>query len=84
MALLGPLLSLKGQSDWERCARTRGKQTSLPSSRRSSFRKEDPRNYRPWEGDGPITPGNHFQTKKDKKVTGSSQHGLTKGSFANP
>ncbi|KAK4830947.1 hypothetical protein QYF61_014406, partial [Mycteria americana] len=42
-------------------------------------RKEEPGNYTPWEGDGPTTPGNHFQTKKDKKVTGNRQHGFTKG-----
>ncbi|TRZ24762.1 hypothetical protein HGM15179_002316 [Zosterops borbonicus] len=31
-------------------------------------RKEDPGNYRPWEGYGPTTRENHFQTKKGKKA----------------
>lgn len=40
------------------------------------------RNYKPWEGYG-ATPENHLQSKKGKKVSGSSQHGFTKRSFAN-
>lgn len=58
---------LTEHGDWEVC-KDQGKAKVTPVF--ENGRKEDLGNYRPWEGDGPTALGNHFQTKKGKKVSG--------------
>lgn len=77
-------LSLKGHGSWKRRARTRERKCHSCLPEQEGGWGMEGWNYRPWEGDGPTTPENHFQSNRDKKLTVNSQHEFTKGSFANP
>ncbi|KAJ7416254.1 hypothetical protein BTVI_36156 [Pitangus sulphuratus] len=64
---------LRGHGNCERCE-DEGKASVTPGFERG--RKEDSGNYRPWGGDGPTIPGNHFQAKKEAAVSMDLQREL--------